>query len=180
MRAFIAMRCCCTCFWFWCRTATGFLITAMTGSVPCCASVRTRTLRRGTDLIRKDLIAFDGRVFQVLSLPDQPVGRSRAVENRGRYVSKRSRYGASNRRQSLRSVKMKHTEIQEIEIGLIELRYEHTRIHNPQRVASLAKGHGALRADHPCNHCQGKSCDVCPHRRISQSRGDEGSAEETP
>ena len=36
-------------------------------------------------------------------------------------------------------MKMKHTEIQEIEIGLIELRYEHTRIHNPQRVASLAK-----------------------------------------
>jgi len=36
-------------------------------------------------------------------------------------------------------VKMKHAEIQEIEIGLIELRYEHTRIHNPQRVASLAK-----------------------------------------
>ena len=25
-------------------------------------------------LIRKDLIAFDGRVFQVLSLPDEPVG----------------------------------------------------------------------------------------------------------
>jgi ParB family chromosome partitioning protein len=32
---------------------------------------------------------------------------------------------------------MTHTEIREIEIGLIDLRYEHTRIHKPQRVSSL-------------------------------------------
>lgn len=32
---------------------------------------------------------------------------------------------------------MKHTEIREIEIGLIDLRYEHTRFHKPQRVSSL-------------------------------------------
>jgi len=45
-------------------------------------------LRIGTDaylearngLIRKDLIAFDGRVFQVLSLPDQPVGDPRLLK----------------------------------------------------------------------------------------------------
>jgi ParB-like chromosome segregation protein Spo0J len=33
---------------------------------------------------------------------------------------------------------MTHTEIREIEIGQIDLRYEHTRIHKPQRVSSLA------------------------------------------
>lgn len=32
---------------------------------------------------------------------------------------------------------MKHTEIREIEIGQIDLRYEHTRIHKPQMVSSL-------------------------------------------
>jgi hypothetical protein len=36
-------------------------------------------LKTRNQLIQKDLIAFDGRIFQVLSLPDRPEGASSSI-----------------------------------------------------------------------------------------------------
>ena len=55
-------------------------------------------------LIRKDLIAFDGTVFQVLSLPSQPVKYSRKAAECKRHPTKNPTAIADTIKQSLQGI----------------------------------------------------------------------------
>jgi hypothetical protein len=62
-----------TCFWCSPPIAMDSLFTATTRFAPCCKWILTSTSSARNGLIDKDLIAFDGTVFQVLELPATPV-----------------------------------------------------------------------------------------------------------
>jgi hypothetical protein len=77
--ASVTMSFCCICFWLSSPTATGYPITATIKSVRFLQICVDEYILARDLLIEKDLIAFDGSLFQVLSLPQKPPSSSTAV-----------------------------------------------------------------------------------------------------